>query len=83
MSVTEGPHMIKKHPHMFLGAQVVVINKIDLAEAMDVSVAQLERDVYHLSAEIRVIATSCKTGTGLEEIATLVRDQALTASPST
>src|SRR5208282_3598508 len=32
VSVTEGPYMVKKHPHMFLGADVVVINKIDLAE---------------------------------------------------
>ncbi len=34
VSVTEGQYMVKKHPHMFLGADVVVINKIDLAEAM-------------------------------------------------
>src|SRR5438876_8400276 len=66
VSVTEGPHMIKKHPHMFLGAQVVVINKIDLAEAMGVPVAQLEHDVHKLNPEIRVIATSFNTGEGLE-----------------
>ena len=41
VSVTEGPWMVRKHPHMFLGSQVVVINKIDLADAMEVSVEQL------------------------------------------
>ena len=40
VSVTEGPWMIRKHPHMFMGAQLVVINKIELAEVMDVSVAE-------------------------------------------
>ena len=34
ISVTEGPWMVRKHPHMFLGAQIVVINKLDLAEVM-------------------------------------------------
>ena len=41
VSVTEGPYMVRKHPHMFLGAQLVVVNKIDLAGAMDVSVDAL------------------------------------------
>jgi len=70
ISVTEGPFMVKKHPHMFLGAEIVVINKSDLASAMDVSVAGLARDVHHLKPNIRVIPTSCKTGDGLEELAT-------------
>lgn len=82
VSVTEGPHMIKKHPHMFLGAQVVIINKIEVAEVMGVPVAQLERDVHNLNPKIRVIPTSCKTGAGLDEVATWVRAQALAASPA-
>ena len=68
VSVTEGPWMVRKHPHMFLGAQVVVINKIDLAEAMEVSVDQLVADVHALKPDIKVIPTSCKKGTGLDEV---------------
>jgi hydrogenase nickel incorporation protein HypB len=68
VSVTEGPWMVRKHPHMFLGAQVVVINKIDLAEAMEVSVEQLIADVHALKPDIKVIPTSCKKGTGLDEV---------------
>lgn len=68
VSVTEGPYMVRKHPHMFLGAAVVVINKIDLAEAMDVSVERLADDVHKLKPDIRVIPTSCKTGAGLDEV---------------
>jgi len=69
VSVTEGPWMVRKHPHMFLGAQVVVINKIDLAEAMEVSVEQLIEDVHTLKPDIKVIPTSCKRGIGLDEVA--------------
>jgi hydrogenase nickel incorporation protein HypB len=68
VSVTEGPYMVRKHPHMFLGAQLVVINKVDLAEAMGVSVAELIQDVHRLKPEIQVIPTSCKTGDGLDEV---------------
>ena len=69
VSVTEGPYMVRKHPHMFLGAQIVVINKIDLAAAMEVSVEDLARDVHTLKPDIKVIPTSCKTGEGLDEVA--------------
>jgi hydrogenase nickel incorporation protein HypB len=69
VSVTEGPYMVKKHPHMFLGAEIVVINKTDLAQAMDVSVKELTRDVHTLKPAIKVIPTSCKTGVGIDEVA--------------
>lgn len=68
VSVTEGPWMVRKHPHMFLGAQLVVINKIDLAEVMEVSVEQLIDDVHTLKPDLKVIPTSCKKGTGLDEV---------------
>ena len=68
VSVTEGPYMVRKHPHMFLGAQLVVVNKIDLSEAMGVSVVELIEDVHALKPEIAVIPTSCKTGHGIDEV---------------
>ncbi|MHA3771219.1 hydrogenase nickel incorporation protein HypB [Verrucomicrobiota bacterium sgz303538] len=69
ISVTEGTHMVRKHPHMFLGAHIVVINKLDLADTMGVSIEQLTRDVHTLKPDIHVIPTSCKTGAGLDEVA--------------
>jgi hydrogenase nickel incorporation protein HypB len=69
ISVTEGPWMVRKHPHMFLGAQIVVINKIDLARAMEVSVEDLTNDVHTLKPDIHVIPTSCKTGEGVDRVA--------------
>ena len=67
VSVTEGPWMVRKHPHMFLGAEIVVINKIDLTQAMEVSVEDLVDDVHKLKPDIKVIPTSTKTGAGLDE----------------
>jgi hydrogenase nickel incorporation protein HypB len=72
ISVTEGPWMVRKHPQMFLGAQIVVINKIDMAEAMGVSVDALTNDVHTLKPDIRVIPTSCKTDEGIDELAATV-----------
>jgi hydrogenase nickel incorporation protein HypB len=70
VSVTEGQYMVRKHPHMFLGADVVVVNKVDLAPAMEVSVAGLSADVHRLKPEVKVIPTSCKSGTGLDDLTT-------------
>jgi hydrogenase nickel incorporation protein HypB len=69
VSVTEGPYMVKKHPHMFLGAEIVVVNKCELAEVMGIQVEQIAQDVRTLKPDIKVIATSCKTGAGLDEMA--------------
>src|ERR1700742_3645789 len=70
VSVTDGPWMVKKQPHMFLGASIVVINKVDLAQAMGVNPVELTADVHKLKPNIKVIQTSCKTGQGIDEVAT-------------
>lgn len=73
ISVTEGPWSVRKHPHMFLGAQIVVINKIDLAAAMEVKVDTLAADVHKLKPDVKVIPTSCKTGAGVDEVAAAIQ----------
>jgi hydrogenase nickel incorporation protein HypB len=74
VSVTEGPYMVRKHPHMFMGADLVVINKTDLGQAMGVSVAALVADVQTIKPGLKVIPTSCKTGNGVEELAAALLD---------
>jgi hydrogenase nickel incorporation protein HypB len=68
VSVTEGPYMIVKHPMMFLGANVVAINKIDLAMAMDVDPEKLSSDVSRLNPKAATVHTSCKKGIGIEGV---------------
>ena len=68
VSLTEGPWMVTKHPYIFREADLVVINKIDLAQAMKVSVESITKDVHQLRPELRTIPTNCLTGQGIEEI---------------
>ena len=68
ISVTEGPYMVLKHPFIFMDANVVVINKIDLANAMDVSVEKLEKDVATINPKAKVVRTNLKTGEGVTEV---------------
>jgi len=68
ISVTEGPYMIVKHPYIFHDAAVVVINKIDLAEAMEVDLNRLEADALRVNPRTKVIRTNCRTGQGVEEV---------------
>lgn len=68
ISVTEGPYMVLKHPMMFLDANVVAINKIDLADAMGVDPNKLSADVARLNPKVSTKHTSCRTGAGIDEL---------------
>ena len=69
VSVTEGPYMVIKHPFIFMEADVVAINKKDLADAMNVDVKKLEKDVKTINPKTKVVATNCRTGEGIEAVA--------------
>jgi len=69
VSVTEGPYMIVKHPFIFMEADVVAINKTDLAKPMGVDVNKLEKDVKTINPKATVVATNGRTGEGVEAVA--------------
>lgn len=68
ISLTEGPYMVIKHPLTFMSADVVVINKMDLINALDADAEKLEHDVNRVNPKAIVIKTSCKNGTGIMEV---------------
>lgn len=68
VSVTEGEHMVVKHPYIFLASDIAVINKIDLAEAMGVDPDKLCRDAEKIKPGIKVVKVSVKQGSGIEEV---------------
>lgn len=68
VSVTEGPYMVKKHPLTIKRADLVVINKIDLAEALEFDIGALETDVREVDANIPVFRVSSKTGEGIDAL---------------
>lgn len=69
ISVTEGPYMVVKHPFIFVEADVVAVNKVDLAEVMNVNVKQLEKDLKTINPKVVVVATNCRTGEGVDDVA--------------
>jgi len=68
VSVTEGPYMVVKHPFIFAEADVAVINKIDLANQMNVDIRKLANDVHTINAKTSVTFTNCRTGEGADKV---------------
>lgn len=69
-SVTEGPYTLLKHPYIFREADVIVLNKIDLAKAMKVNLSQLERDAKKIKPLAPFIKTNALSGIGIGKIIT-------------
>lgn len=68
ISVSEGDDTVEKHPLIFKEADLVVINKVDIAEAVGADQEKMVQDVKKLNPDVAVIKSSLKTGKGLEEI---------------
>ena len=68
ISVTEGPYMILKHPFTFINADVMVINKKDLAQTMKIDIKQLQNQAKEVKPTIKVAVTNALTGEGVEEL---------------
>ena len=68
VSVTEGPYMVIKHPFTFMTADVMVINKKDLAEIMKIDTEQLKKQVKEIKPDVKVAVTNALTGEGVEEL---------------
>ncbi|UCE10674.1 MAG: hydrogenase nickel incorporation protein HypB [Candidatus Thorarchaeota archaeon] len=70
VSVTEGPYMIRKHPLTIKRADLVVINKIDLAQALEFNIESLEEDIREVDSKMPILRVSAKTGVGIEDLMT-------------
>ncbi len=68
ISITEGDDMIRKHPMIFLAADVAVVNKVDLEQYLDVDISILERDLTRIRKGERLHRVSAKSGEGLDEL---------------
>jgi hydrogenase nickel incorporation protein HypB len=72
ISVTEGDDMVRKHPMIFTGADIAVLNKIDLLPHLDVDVERLKRDYRRIRNEASLHLISARTGEGLPELLLLL-----------
>jgi hydrogenase nickel incorporation protein HypB len=86
-SVAEGAEKPKKYPVMFHKADVVLLNKTDLATASGVNLRELETNVREVNPKATVVAVSCKTGAGLDAWVAWLRDaiasRSIAAAPRT
>ena len=68
VSVTEGDDMVRKHPVLMGSSDILVVNKIGLAEIMEVDPEVLKRDAARINPHVPVIFTDARKGTGLEDL---------------
>lgn len=68
ISATEGDDTVQKHPLIFKEADLVVINKVDLADAVGVDVDKMVDDVSKINPHVKVIKTSLKNNEGIEDV---------------
>lgn len=69
ISVTEGDDMIRKHPLIFSRSDLTILNKVDLAEAMDVDLEVIKKDYREVNPHGTLIETNAKDGEGINEVA--------------
>lgn len=65
-SVPEGDDKPYKYPAMFAGADVVLLNKVDLMPHFDFDVEYFRRGLEMLNSDAAFVSLSCRTGDGVE-----------------
>ena len=65
LSVTEGEDKPLKYPTMFKSARVVIINKIDLAEAAEFDKQKAISNIQNIAPQAQIFQVSAKTGQGI------------------
>lgn len=66
--VAEGEDKFVKHPLSTKVSDVIVINKIDIADVIGVNLEKLINDARTINPKAPVILVSAKTGQGIEEL---------------
>jgi hydrogenase nickel incorporation protein HypB len=75
-SLPEGDDKPIKYPLIFVDADAVIINKMDLVSHVDFDIAAFRRSVAGLNPKAEVFEVSCKTGEGIEEWCSWILGQA-------
>ena len=69
ISTTEGDDMVRKHPDIFIHSDVAILNKIDIADAVDVNPEVILRDYEKLTGgNKKMFKISVKKEIGIDEI---------------
>ena len=73
ISVTEGDDTAEKHPMIFKGADMAIVNKVDLADAVGANADKMVNDIKTINPDIPVVKCSLKTDEGVQEIIDLYK----------
>ncbi|WP_181685466.1 hydrogenase nickel incorporation protein HypB [Halorhabdus salina] len=69
VSATEGDDVVRKHPLLFQACDGAVINKVDIADAVNADLDLMESDVSEIAPEMPTFRTSAEHGDGLDDLA--------------
>ncbi|MEM6430909.1 MAG: hydrogenase nickel incorporation protein HypB [Deinococcota bacterium] len=76
-STTEGEDKPLKYPTLINSADVAIISKMDLAEAVEFDRAQMHASLRAMRPDIHIFETSAKTGAGLDDWYTWLEQRVL------
>jgi hydrogenase nickel incorporation protein HypB len=74
-SLPEGDDKPVKYPLIFIDADAVIINKMDLLPYVDFDIAAFRRSVLGLNPKAEIFQISCKTGEGIEKWCSWILEQ--------
>lgn len=66
LSVTEGEDKPLKYPTIFHSADMAVITKIDLADAVEFDRSAAERNIHSIASDMPIYCVSSKSGAGID-----------------
>lgn len=68
LSVTEGEDKPLKYPTMFKSARIVIVNKIDIASAVEFDRDRAIANIQKIAPQAQIFEVSAKTGRGIEPL---------------
>ena len=66
LSVTEGEDKPLKYPSIFYSADLAVITKLELAEAVEFDRGAAEKNIHTVAPEMPIVYVSSKSGAGMD-----------------
>ncbi len=68
ISTTEGDDMVRKHPKIFAQTSILVLNKVDLAEAVGIDPQRVLSDYQRINPHGNAVVTDARHECGIDEL---------------
>lgn len=82
LSVTEGEDKPLKYPSIFNTADIALITKMDLAEAVEFDLEEARRNINKVRPGMNILEVSSKSGKGMDSIVQLLEDSVHVQQPA-